>query len=146
MIVQTKFFGNVEFDEKAFIFFNQGLLGFPEERKFVIFDLPRQPKIKCLQSTAEKEVAFLVINPWDFFPDYDIEIEDRDVEELDVKEPSEAVVYNILTVGSEGKTVSANLLGPIVINSRTRTGKQIVLQNSPYTTKHYLNAKVKGEE
>ena len=40
--------------------------------------------------------------------------------------------------GSNICDLTANLIAPIVINARTRKGKQIVLDRSPYTTKHRL--------
>ena len=59
--------------------------------------------------------------------------------ELALNSPDDVLIYAVLTLsGSNIRDLTANLIAPIVINARTRKGKQIVLDRSPYTTKHRL--------
>ena len=77
--------------------------------------------------------------PHTFFPDYEVTIDDDVERELALSSPDDVLIYAVLTLsGSNIRDLTANLIAPIVINARTRKGKQIVLDRSPYTTKHRL--------
>ena len=77
--------------------------------------------------------------PHTFFPDYEVTIDDDVERELALNSPDDVLIYAVLTLsGSNIRDLTANLIAPIVINARTRKGKQIVLDRSPYTTKHRL--------
>ena len=41
----------------------------------------------------------------------------------------------IVTLGEKPEDATANLLGPVVINTRTREGLQVVLPEAGWTTK-----------
>jgi len=49
--------------------------------------------------------------------------------------PDEALVLMIVTLGEKPEDATANLLGPVVINTRTREGLQVVLPEAGYSTK-----------
>ena len=77
--------------------------------------------------------------PLIFFPDYEFTIDDDVEKELELTSPEDVLIYAILTLdGKEIRDLTANLMAPIVINAKTRKAKQIVLDHSPYTTKHRL--------
>ena len=77
--------------------------------------------------------------PLAFFPDYEFTIDDEVEQELGFTSPEEVLIYAVLTLsGTEIRDLTANLIAPIVINAKTRKGKQIVLDRSSYTTKHRL--------
>ncbi|HZK34615.1 MAG TPA: flagellar assembly protein FliW [Bacillota bacterium] len=138
MILQTKFFGEMKIDKGKLISFPQGLPGFDDLKEFAILNLPDESPFYCLQSIGRPEIAFLVIHPWDFFTDYDINIPDDDLADIGVEKIDQLLVYNILTVPEEMEKMTANLLGPIIINSEDLLGKQVILNDSRYTTKHLL--------
>ncbi len=138
MVLQTKFFGEIEIEKEKLISFPQGLPGFDNLKEFAIINLPDDSPFFCLQSVDSPEIAFLLIKPWDFFTDYDINIPDEDLAEIKVKRPEQVLVYNILTIPEQIDKMTANLLGPIIINREDLIGKQVILNDSKYTTKHLL--------
>lgn len=138
MIINTKYFGEIEIDESKKITFAKGLPAFEEIKEYVLIDLPDNPVFHCLQSTKQSEVAFLVIQPWDFFHDYDIDIPQEDLEELEINKKEQVLIYNILTIPKDINNMTANLLGPIVINIENLKGKQVILPQEDYHTKHPL--------
>lgn len=138
MVLQTKFFGEIEIEKEKLISFPQGLPGFDNLKEFAIINLPDDSPFFCLQSVDSPEIAFLLIKPWDFFTDYDINIPDEDLADIGVEKIDQLLVYNILTVPEEMEKMTANLLGPIIINSEDLIGKQVILNDSRYTTKHLL--------
>lgn len=137
MKIKTKYFGEIEIEEENIIDFFQGIPGFEELKKFVLLDIPDQNNFKCLQS-IEEEVAFLLINPWEFFSNYEFDLSDMELGELDIKKEKQMIIYNILTIPNDPKKMSANLLAPIVINVDAMKAKQVILYNSSYGTKHYI--------
>jgi flagellar assembly factor FliW len=54
---------------------------------------------------------------------------DADAAALGIQRPEDAVVRTILTLRDSASEITANLLAPIVLNPRTRLGRQIVLQD-----------------
>ena len=77
--------------------------------------------------------------PLVFFPEYEVVIDDDVERALGLTSPDEVLIYTILTLsGTEIRDLTANLMAPIVVNAKTRRAKQIVLDRSPYTTKHRL--------
>ncbi len=97
-----------------------------------------------LQSVDESDVAFLATSPFLFFPDYDLVLGDEEQLALDLEDPSQVEVLALLTVHrSSGDTleqITANLLGPIIINTESRQALQLVLDNPTYSTREPLVA------
>ena len=138
MLIDTKYFGKTEIDEKQIINFPKGLPAFEDINEFSLLAFPENNLYFCLQSTKHPEVAFLLINPWDFFPKYDIRIPQDDLEELSIEKQGQVQVYCIITIPEDPNNISTNLLGPIVINRDVMRAKQIILHESEYHTKHPL--------
>jgi flagellar assembly factor FliW len=137
--VKTTRFGTIEIDQADIITFGDGLPGFPEECQFVIIPYDEESSFVLLQSATEDYLAFLMTDPFLFFKDYQFEIDNKYMNELEVKEEKDIAVYTMITVpGGKVKEMTANLVAPIVINVHSKSGKQIVLEKSKYTTKHLL--------
>ena len=143
MIVPSTRFGDIEVAADQAIDFGPGILGFPDSPRFVLFEMPGEADYLWLQSTSEPDLAFLITRPWDFFPDYEIDVADELASEIGLEDPVDSEVFLLLTVDrADGEPVglTANLLGPIVINTRTRMGRQFVLDNTEYRTREPLVA------
>jgi flagellar assembly factor FliW len=134
----------MEVSEENVIEFGEGLLGFEDVKRYVFLDMDDRGIFKCLQSVDRRDAAFVTINPWSVFQDYEIDIDDSAMDALGSRDMNDYAVYSIVTVSSGSMT--ANLLGPLVINVNTRRGKQFVLHNSIYTTKHIIKSFEKKEE
>ncbi|MEZ5321038.1 MAG: flagellar assembly protein FliW [Microthrixaceae bacterium] len=135
-LIETSRFGDLEFEEHETIRFPDGLLGFEDEHSFVVVPAGEDGVYSWLQSTATPEVAFLVTTPQVFFPDYAPEVPDDTVADLSLGDGTAAVLLSIVTVGE--RSVSANLLGPLVLNTATRTARQVVLSDGSFSTRHPL--------
>ncbi|MBM6384371.1 MAG: flagellar assembly protein FliW [Paenibacillus sp.] len=116
--------------------FHKGILGF---EKLKSFDLQQHDEVFSLFSSVEEPaVAFVTVNPFDFHPEYEFELSPENVEDLGVTYPDDVGVRCIVTLHDEIRNATANLLAPIVFNKQNKMGKQIVLQNTEYKTKHAL--------
>jgi flagellar assembly factor FliW len=133
--ISTKAYGVIDVDERQQIVFPEGLYGFEAFKTYVLLDAEQQPYY-YLQSVDSQGAAFILLKPFLFRPDYEIDIADEELAAIGIKGPGEALVFAIVTVPSDGSSMTANLAGPIVINRERRIGKQIVLTDPRWKTKH----------
>jgi flagellar assembly factor FliW len=128
--IKTTRFGELEVDKKDIIQFKEGLLGFEKLKKFFVVDPGDQTLILWFQSTEDPETAFPIIEPKIFKPDYIVKLLPAELLSLNLESINDASVFTILTIPSDVTEMSANLKAPIVINSKTKEARQIVLQDS----------------
>jgi flagellar assembly factor FliW len=139
--IETTRFGPMQIDERMIIHFPNGLLGFPDVKNYVIFDHDQDVPFKWLQATDEPALAFVILDPFLFLPDYQVEIQEQDWQELRVSDTSHVSIFVILTIpAGQPARMTANLKGPVLVNGENRWAKQLVLTNSQYHTCHPLLA------
>lgn len=135
MKVNTKAFGLIEVDEKQKVSFPQGLFGFEDNKDYVLLDAEHQPFF-WLQSADEQEIAFILINPFLFRQDYEVNISNEELSEIGLNSPENALIFVIVTIPQDGKNMTANLQGPLIINRQNMTGMQAILSDTRWKTKH----------
>jgi flagellar assembly factor FliW len=138
MQIETTRFGTIEVKDGSIVRMPVGMLGFEQCCQFVLLEDRPGSALRWLQSVDDPAVAFIVINPFEFFPEYEVELTDEQADALGLDDPNESVTFTTVTVSREEGKVTANLLGPIVINSRTLQARQIVLEDDRYCTKHVI--------
>ena len=106
-----------------------GLLGFEKVKDYLLLSNPEEALFLWLKMEADPNLAFVVVEPSLVMPDYRPEVYDDDARTLDIQDPAEAMLLNIVTIHREG-TATVNLKGPIVVNRRTGLGKQIIPVNA----------------
>jgi len=138
VIVKTGRFGQLTIDEKEVIEFPNGILGFPECRRFCIIDPGDDTLILWLQSLDDLNLVFPVLEPRIFVPDYRVRLSAAELRELHLSNINQSAVYSILTIPSDLHEMTANLKAPIVINLDKSLGRQVVLQENEYSIKHKM--------
>lgn len=114
--------------EDAAIVFPDGLVGCPDWKRFVLLvDEEEELPVAILRSLDDPQIEMLVTDPALVAPDYRAQ--------LPVSREIDSTVYCTLTVGEDG-WITANLMGPLVIDPSTRQGHQLVLADSSYSTRH----------
>jgi flagellar assembly factor FliW len=115
-----------------------GLLGFEQFKDYALIAKPDEEPFRWLQVKGDTSLAFVVVDPFMAHPDYHPDIPQQDVEFLELTEPEDAVLFNIVTLhGASNATV--NLKGPIVVNRHTGIAKQVIIANaSEYSVQHPL--------
>jgi flagellar assembly factor FliW len=99
---------------------------------------PNEYPFLWLQVLEDPNLAFLVISPFEVVPDYQPDIPNEDVQFLGLKQASDALIYNIVTLKRPGPA-TVNLKGPVVLNRNTLIGKQVVIANAAdYALQHSL--------
>lgn len=137
MRVNTRNFGEIEFDEAKQINFSEGIPGFRELTKYIIIEEDDSP-FMYLQSTEDGDIRFVMMNPYEIKKDYEIDIKEQYIEMLGGGDASKFVVYVIATVPEDFKGATINLIAPIIIQKETRLGMQVILEGTNYNTRHKI--------
>jgi flagellar assembly factor FliW len=136
MEIETSRFGKLELEEERIITFPNGLLGFPEHRRFALVQSSAGNYFLWLQSLDEPGLAFVVADPTTFFKDFTIPLKDELRDAISLTDP--AYMHVFVICNRVGDWLTGNLLGPLVYNTANRIGEQIVLQERKWTTRQPL--------
>lgn len=141
--IKTMRFGEMTIDSKLMITVPKGLLGFESSHRYVIIETPDSEPFKWFQSLDDPALAFVIVNPMVFFADYRIDVDPRELNELEIADPASVMTYVIVSVpDGDLSGMSVNLQGPIVISTENNLAKQLVMVNGPYTTVHPLMPRI----
>jgi flagellar assembly factor FliW len=136
MKVQTKWFGDMEISEDKIFTFEKGIIGFEEFKSFtIVFDAEKEDKtsIYWLQSTEEAALAIPMIDPRNVKEDYDPIVEDELVNTLGQNiQDAQLEVLTTITVPEDLKKMTCNLKAPIILNTDTMKGIQVIADNDDY--------------
>ena len=150
MLITTKCFGEVEINDEKIIEFEAGILGFEQYKKYtLIFDSSSEeaPVISWLQSVEMPSLALPVVNPFVVKEDYNPVVEDEVLKNIGEFADEDLAVFVVLTVPADVKKMTANLRAPIIVNSNTRMGCQIITENQDYPVRYEVyEALSKGKE
>ena len=132
-------FGSFEVRNESILTFSSGLLGFPEQQRYVILDHDTEAPFKWLQSVEEPAFGFCHPRSSTFHPDYQIDLPDRCLgRNSSAGEGEDLALAVILTIPSDDPgRITANLRGPLIISHKTKLGKQLVLSED-VPTRHPL--------
>ena len=145
--INTLRFGELEIEEQDVVRFADGIPAFEDEHEFVVRPYEEGTPYMFLQSMATPELAFLMTDPFVFFPDYSFELDDENMDKLEIKTMDDVLVCTLISIPRSGVAdMTTNLLAPVVINRHTMQAKQIVLEKTQYTTKHRLFPEQKGDK
>jgi flagellar assembly factor FliW len=137
MKVRTKPYGEIEIEDRRRISFPRGLFGFEDLRDFALLDAEQQPFF-WLQSLERVEVAFVLIDPHFFRPDYTPDVDPVELEELSLSSAEDALVFAIVTIPSTAQRMTANLQGPLILNRTTHVGRQYISLNPRWGVRHVI--------
>lgn len=142
MKFQTKYHGEIEIEQSQIITFPQGIPSFLEEKEFCVLPFSDDTPFYILQSVKTASLAFVIVSPFEFFPNYEVKLPNQAVETLEIEKQEDVTIFVILTVKEPFQNTTANLQGPIVINNKKNFGKQVILSDSSYETRHPLITEV----
>lgn len=138
MEVKTKFHGAIKLLDENVITFLGGIPGFQDESQFAVLPIEGDNTFLILQSLNTTELAFVIVNPFHYFPEYNFTLEDHIVEKLNITSTEDVLVYSVLTIQEPFANTTANLQAPIIINTKEKLGKQVILNSDTYTTRHKI--------
>ncbi len=113
-----------------------GLLGFEHVKQYILLTNPAEEPFMWFQMLDDAKRAFLVAPSDRLGLDYQPDISDDEVDFLQLTDPSDAFLLNIVTLRRNGPA-TVNLKGPVVINRRTLVGKQVIPNNAAQYSLHH---------
>ena len=137
MRIESKPYGTIEIDEQQLVTFPRGLLGFESHLTWALLD-SAQPPFFWLQSIDEPGLAFVLLAPTFFRPDYLLELSETDREALGQPTEAEILSFAIVTIPEDQNRMTANLQGPLVINKRARIGRQTIQASPQWRVRHLI--------
>ncbi|MDF2821732.1 MAG: hypothetical protein K0R15_2173 [Clostridiales bacterium] len=155
MKVNTKHFGIVEIDDNKIINFRNGIFGFNEYKEFaIVYELTDDgeiPIINWLQSLEDKNIAIPIMNPISILNEYNPIIEDELINQLGDCNESNVAFYTVINAKKDVEELFTNLKAPIIINTDTFLGVQVMVENDDYPIRFNIyemlrNAKKNSKE
>lgn len=138
VMIQSLYFGPLEVDESELIVFPFGLPGFEELRRFALLQPEADLPFYYLQSAEQGEINFVVADPFRFYPDYEFDLPESVLEEIEIRHEREIRIVSIVTLKKTIQDSTINLLAPVVINMSKKLGKQVVLHQTSYRVREPL--------
>ena len=134
MEIVTSRFGKLAASEKDFIRFPAGIIGFRAEKSFVLIPHGTSTLIGWLQSTTTPELAFPVVSAHGLVDEYpDVPIAQAAERAGIASGDDELAVLAVMTAPLQ-QPATVNLLAPLIVNATTRTGAQVFLEGSRFST------------
>jgi flagellar assembly factor FliW len=138
MNIQSQRFGTLDINEDELLTFPAGVIGFPSEQRFALVPHHGSGYIAWLQSVSSAELAFPVVSAHAFGEQYpDVPVLGA-AEEAGLSGPDEALAVMVVLCALSGQPATVNLLAPIVVNATTRTGAQVILEGTRFSTREFF--------
>ena len=142
MLIKTKYFGEIQIDEKQIIDFPEGIPGFQDDKQYIMIR-DEDTDFTFFQSLKTEDLCFITLPPVLIVGDYGFDISKETVEKLELEKAEDVLVYSILNIPEDYKKMTANLKAPVIINIKNNKGIQELLDDDKFDLKHPV---FKGEE
>jgi flagellar assembly factor FliW len=143
MDVKTKNGNIVSVDDNHIFNFPEGLFGFELYHNYAIYESEYSP-FMWMQSLEDSNLAFLIVDPFLICKDYELDVDDKSLNKIQINSPADVFVMAIVTIPQAGGAVTANLQGPIIINKNNKQCLQAILNTNKWTTKYDIMKALKG--
>ena len=138
MFIKTSRFGEIEIEENQIITLPSGLIGFSEDRRFVIREDEAASPFRWLQAVDNEVLAFVMIEPHVSISNYELELTQDNLKKLKAESINDLSVFVLVTMAKKMEEVTVNLQGPLLFNLEKRLGLQFIIQDGKYSTRHPL--------
>jgi flagellar assembly factor FliW len=139
--VELPRFGNCSYAPEDVIEFPWGLPGFPTLQKWLPLNLDSHPTFVWLQSLDDVSVALPAVDPWMVFENYDPKLPAYAFTSLEIREAGDFATLCVVVVTANAAEMTINLMAPVIINLRTKKGRQIMLDGSSYSPREPMPRK-----
>ena len=130
MKLNTKYHGCIEYEERDVIYFQKGIPGFEELKKFIIFPVEDNDVFSVFHSIEKEDMGIIVTSPFNIEKNYEIQLEEEQIKSLKLQEEKDTLVLNTVTLSSNIDKITANI--------KEKIGEQIIINSDKYKVKHPL--------
>jgi flagellar assembly factor FliW len=134
--VHSRRFGTFDVPSDRILHFPQGLIGFPDGRRYVILDHRPGSPFKWMLSIDDPELGFAVADPYELVAGYSppLELAAR----LLATDPAEVALFVVVTIPPDPTRMTVNLMAPVAVDLRTHSARQIVLEDPRFPPSYPL--------
>ncbi len=143
MNINTSRFGELDVANDAVISMPDGMLGFSEIKRYVLIQHRDGSPFLWYQAVDEPNLAFVVVDAFTFFPDYEVVMSSEDVEVLKCTKPGDLAVFLVVVIPDNPEDMTANLRGPLVVNVDNKIARQVVLTDEKYSPHHSIMEEIR---
>jgi flagellar assembly factor FliW len=137
LTVSTRNFGSIEVRSDQIIYLDPGVLGFSRYHRYVLIEHHQEAPFLWLQCLDKADLALVVVDPRVLLSDYQPGPLPQAMRDLKVDHPEDLKILVILTIPpGKPQEMTANLMGPVVINLKTRQGRQLIVEEPHYSHKY----------
>ncbi len=138
MEIQSKLLGKVEYEIENIISFDEGLIGIPDKKNFILIEKEDFKPFSYLQSLDDPKFILVVISPMLVEKEYKFSIYKDDLKAVEIKSESDFSLLAIVIFAKRVEDITVNLKAPILINIHSKKALQIILQNDDYSVEEPL--------
>lgn len=132
-------FGEFEYREEDVIHLVEGLVGMPDLRSWIILEMGDDVPMKWFQSLERGDFGFPVAQPYLFHDDYEVKVGAGTKVKLNTQNPENLATLIITTVHPGGAKVTGNMLAPLVIDTESRFGCQLTIDDAKFSMRQEIN-------
>ena len=139
MKLQTKYFGEIDYEAGDIVKFPVGPFSFEDEHEFLLLPFEGSAgSLLCFQSIQTPALAFVAMDPFALLPGYTPVLQPNELEALGVTDSQELAFYVLCVVKKPVSDSTVNLKCPVAINPSTRAARQVILESDAYEMRHPL--------
>jgi len=131
--IKTRF-GTVDYDPANLLHFPAGMIGFPTLHNFIVMPNKKEGPLFWIQSIDDPDIAFVLTDPSNFFPGYQVVPDETERTYLQISDETESFTLSVVTV-PPNQNITLNLSAPILFSPKTNRAIQIILENTEFQSK-----------
>lgn len=112
--------------------FPEGIVGFEHIKEYVVLLNEKVAPFMFMQSLDSSGLSFVCVETFMIKPDYSIKLPESNIATLQLSDPKDAMLLSLVTVNSDIKKFTANLMSPIILNLKNSLAIQYVPDVSIY--------------
>ncbi len=109
--------------------FGNGLTAFEDIKTFTYKKEVRLKPFIYMHSTVNPNISFVCVDPFILTPSYRVTLTEETLVRLDIQDKNDILVLCLVSVGKDMYTTTANLMAPLVINTKMMKGEQVILED-----------------
>jgi flagellar assembly factor FliW len=123
--------------EEFVITFPDGFVGMEGLKEYRLYEPAGAYPLKFLQAVGDESISYPCMDAAAVKMSYQVPLSEAEATLLSLEAPEDALVLVLISLpGDDPREATANLAGPVVINTKTRTGCQVCLNVEVFPLKY----------
>ncbi len=136
---RTVRFGELDYQEEDLIILPDGLVGMSHLRRWLILEMGDEIPMKWMQSLDRGDFGFPVTQPYLFHDEYEVKVPPLAKATMGTTQEQDMATLIITTVHAGGTQMTGNLMAPLLVDTETRRGVQLTLDNPNFSMRQEIN-------